>query len=58
MGSRPAHEMFEPRYTYWRKISMYEKRDKIYTRIFFCEINQIVLYEFLGYAKLMDPNVN
>ena len=58
MGSGPAHEMFEPRYTYWRKISMYEKRDKIYTRIFFCEINQIVLDKILGDARPMDPNIN
>ena len=50
--------MFEPRYTYWKKISMYEKRDQMYTRIFFYEINQIVLYKFLGDAKPVDANVN
>ena len=36
---------------------MYEKRNKIYTRIFFYENNQIVLYKFVGDAKPMDLNV-
>ena len=58
MANRAAHQMFTSRYTYWKKFLMYQKRDIIYTRIFFYENNQIVLYKFVGDAEPMDPNVD